>query len=86
MAPDEIYDKSKSLREKIMYALSIMKKANAREVAAEIMELDEISTEDGVEDISIDIASELDKLHEEGMVTKLKEHSQKPRYRLIERS
>jgi hypothetical protein len=80
MATNLKYNKSKPLRDKILYALSVMKKASPHEIAAEITELDEISTEDGVEDISIDIESELDKLYEEGLVTTLKEHRQKPRY------
>jgi hypothetical protein len=62
MAINDKYDKSNPLRNKILYVLSIMEKASPHEVAAEIMELDEISTEDGVEDISIDIEGELDKL------------------------
>lgn len=74
------YDKSKPLRDKILYVLSIMEKASPHEVAAEVMELDEISTEDGVEDISIDIENELDKMCEEGIITKLKEPRQKRRY------
>jgi hypothetical protein len=57
--------------------LSVMEKASRHEVAAEIMELDEISTEDGVEDISIGIENELDKMCEEGILNKIKEHRQK---------
>jgi hypothetical protein len=59
-----------------------MEKASPHEVAAEIMELDEISTEDGVEDISIDIENELDRMCEEGILNKIKEHRQKNRYTL----
>ena len=76
------YDKSKTLRDKILYVLSVMKKASPQEVAAEIMELDEISTEDGIEDISIDIEKEIDKMYEEGIVNKIKEQRQKSRYTL----
>ena len=82
MATNEKYDKSKPLRDKIIYVLSVIEKASPHEVAAEIMELDEISTEDGVEDISVDIENELDKLYEEGVLTKLKEHKQKRRFAL----
>ena len=82
MVTNEKYDQSKPLREKIIYVLSVMGKASPHEVATEIMELDEISTEDGVEDLSVDIESELEKLHEAGTVTKLKEHRQRPRYTL----
>jgi len=85
MAIHDKYDKSKPLRDKILYVLSVIEKASPHEVATEIMELDEISTEDGVEDISIDIESELDKLYQEGKIIKLKEHRQKPRYTLNEK-
>lgn len=82
MPANEKYDKSKPLRDKILYVLSVIEKASPNEVAAEIMELDEISTEDGVEDISVDIENELGKLYEQGAVRKLKEHKQKRRYTL----
>lgn len=85
MATNDKYDKSKPLKDKILYVLSVMEKASPHEVVAAIMEMDEISTEDGVEDISIDIESELDKLYEEGKITKLKEHGQKTRYTLSEK-
>ena len=86
MATNEKYDKSKPLRDKILYVLSVMEKASPHEVAGEIMELDEISTEDGVEDISIDIENELNKLHEEGLVSRLKEHKEKRRFILNQKS
>jgi hypothetical protein len=79
------YDKTKILKDKILYVLSVMGKASPHEIAAEIMELDEISTEDAVEDISIEIEHELDKLCEANIVTKLREHRQKRRYVLKER-
>ena len=82
MTKNEKYDKSKTLRDKILYVLSVMEKASPHEMAAEIMELDEITTEDGIEDISIDIENEIDKMHEEGIVNKIKEHRQKTRYTL----
>ena len=78
----EKYNLSKSLRDKIVYVLSVMEKASPQEVASEIMELEGISTEDGVEDVSIDIESEIDKLCDEGIVIKIKEHRQKRRYAL----
>jgi hypothetical protein len=82
MTTNERYDKSKPLRNQILYVLSVMEKASPHEVAAEIMELDEISTEDGVEDISIGIENELDKMCEERILNKIKEHRQKNRYTL----
>lgn len=86
MATNEKYDKSKPLRDKILYVLSVMEKASPHEVAGEIMELDEISTEDGVEDISIDIENELNELHEEGVVSRLKEHKEKRRFILNQKN
>lgn len=74
------YDPSRSLREKILYVLSTMKKASAGEAALEIMELDGVSSEDGVADITHDIDEEMKKLCHEGVVDKLKEHRQKVRY------
>jgi hypothetical protein len=76
----EKYDQSKTLRDKILYVLSALEKASPREVAGEIIELEGISTEDSVEDISVEIENELDKLCEDKIVTKLKEHRQKRRY------
>lgn len=80
------YDQSKQLRDKILYVLSVMEKASPHEVAAEIMDLDEISTEDGIQDLSIDIETILDRLCEEGVVTRIKEHRQKRRYTLNKQS
>ena len=76
----ENYADSRSLREKILYLLSIMEKASANEVAAEVMELDGIATEESVGDITREIEEELNKLFEEEVVLKLKEHRQKVRY------
>jgi hypothetical protein len=80
MAINEKYDKSKPLRDKILYVLSITEKASPHEVAAEIMELDEIATEDGIEDLSADTEKEMEKLFEDGVIMRLKEHRQKRRY------
>jgi DNA-binding PadR family transcriptional regulator len=78
----EKYDQSNSLRDKILYVLSVMGKASPHEVATEIIELDEISTEEGVEDISVEIEDELNRLCEENIIMKLREHRQKRRYAL----
>jgi hypothetical protein len=80
MATTGKYDPSHSLREKILYVLSTMEKGSAGEVAQEVMELDGVSSEDGVADITHDIDEELKKLCHEGVVDKLKEHRQKVRY------
>jgi hypothetical protein len=80
MEENEHYNGSAPLREKIIYVLSLIKKGSAAEIAAEIMELDGISTEEGVADLTIAIEKELHKLLEENKVDKLKEHRQKLRY------
>lgn len=76
----EKYDPSTSLRDKILFVLSMMEKASPQEVASEIMELDGISSEEGVADITLDIEKELEKMLEEETINKLKEHRQKIRY------
>ena len=74
------YDSAMPLREKILYVLSTLEKASAGEVAAEIMELDGLAAEEEVADTTVDVEKQLDKLHEEGIVEKLREHRQKLRY------
>ena len=81
ITPDK-YDAARSLKEKILFVLSKLQKASADEVAMEVMELDGISTEDGVGDITKDINDELHKMLEEGEVEKIKkDHREKVRYR-----
>ena len=82
MATTSHYNAAGSLREKILYVLSTMKKGSANEVALEVMELDGVSSEDGVADITTDTGEELRKLWHEGVVDKLREHRQKVRYTL----
>ena len=82
MATTLNYNSSGSLREKILYVLSTMKKGSAGEVALEVMELDGVSSEDGVADMATDTNEELKKLWHEGVVDKLREHRQRVRYTL----
>lgn len=82
MATTLNYNPSGSLREKILYVLSTMKKGSAGEVALEVMELDGVSSEDGVADMATDTSEELKKLWHEGVVDKLREHRQRVRYTL----
>lgn len=74
------YDSSYSLRDKILYVLSVMEKASANEVAMEITELEDISTEEGVAEVTIEVENGINKLCDEGVVHKPKEHRQKVRY------
>lgn len=74
-----------SLRDRIIYVLSVLKKPTPDEVAMEIMELQGVSTEDGVSDLVKDTKDELKKLCEQGVVLKIKERRQKTAYMLSTR-
>ncbi|HTM67043.1 MAG TPA: hypothetical protein VL093_12020 [Flavipsychrobacter sp.] len=52
------------LSEQIVFVLSSLKQATASDIAVELMELKGISTEDGLEDLSITIDKEMEKLLE----------------------
>jgi predicted transcriptional regulator len=74
------YSNSLSLREKIIYVLSVFKKESVGELSAEIMELDGIAAEESVAELTKSIEEEINNLCEEGIVKKIKEHRQKVRY------
>jgi putative protein kinase ArgK-like GTPase of G3E family len=76
------FTEAASLKEKVLYLLSMMQKASADEIAMEIMELQGIASEEGVAALIIDIEEELQRMTEEGIVTTVKEHRQKKRYSL----
>lgn len=76
------FDEATTLRDKIVYVLSVMHKGGPREIAAEIVELQGIASEEGVAETTVDIESELEKMEEEGLVTQVHEHRQKKRYSL----
>jgi predicted Zn-ribbon and HTH transcriptional regulator len=80
MEKHEGYKILNTLREKVLYILSIQKKGSAGEIAAEITELEGISAEEEVADLTKDISEELEKLHEEGILEEIKEHRQKRRF------
>lgn len=82
MEQSNAYTEAKTLREKIVYLLTVMKKGSAPELAMEVAEMEGISSEEGLADLTISIGQELHKLCEEGIVFKLKEHRQKLRYTL----
>lgn len=77
------FPETATLREKILYLLSILHKASADEVAMEIMELQGIASEDGVGALTIDVDEEIQRLCDEGLVVPIKEHRQKKRYGLF---
>ena len=67
--PQHLSD-SLSLSEQILYALATLKEATADTIVTELMELRGIATEDGLEDLTIDINKELEKLFEAGRIKK----------------
>jgi hypothetical protein len=74
------YSANLSLPDKILYVLSLLKKATTDEIAMEIMELEGVSSEEGVAELTIEIHERLQKLHEEGLVTFVTEHDKKVKY------
>ncbi|WP_460570024.1 hypothetical protein [Flaviaesturariibacter terrae] len=74
------YSESLPLREQSLYVLSLMRKGAASEVAAELMELRGTAAEDGVADLTIEVARELDQLEQEGILEVTHEHREKRRY------
>ena len=74
------YNSTSSVREKVLYVLTTLEKASIDEIAMEIMELDGVSSEEGLAETIIEIENEVNELCQGGMVNKLKEHRQKLRY------
>jgi hypothetical protein len=70
------------LREQILYVLSVVKKGAPSEVAAELMELRGVSSEEAVADLTMDTQQELEKLLAEGSVHLIREKREKKRYGL----
>lgn len=54
-----------TLKEQIVYVLSLLPSATADEVAMELMELKGTASKDGVADLTHDVEQALKKLHEE---------------------
>ena len=80
------YTEATTLESKILYILNIMKKAAAPELAMEIAELDGVSSEEGLADLTISIEKELEKMCDDGVLEIIKEQRQKRRYALAENS
>lgn len=76
------YSASLSFEQQLLYVLSQMKKGSAGEIAAELMELQGVSSEDGVADLTVQTEKELDKLCAKEKVNVVKERHQKKRYQL----
>ena len=79
------YSEHLQLNEKVLYVLSLLKKATADEVAMEIMELQGTTTEEGVADLTITTAEALKHLQHEGLVKMETESDKQTRYSLKRR-
>jgi hypothetical protein len=66
------YSNNLPMEEKILYVLSLFQKGTAEEVATELMELQEVTTEEGVAGLKIEVEELLKKLAAEGKIS----HSQ----------
>lgn len=79
MIPQSFADAA-TLRDKIVFTLSLMHKGSAEELASEIAELQGIASEEGMAEINVAVEAEMEKLLDEGKVEVVKEHRQKNRY------
>ena len=79
--PDKFSD-NLSFSEQVLYALSVLKKGAAGEIAMELMELKGVASEEGVAELTIETEQELERLITKGMVHLVKEKRQKNRYTL----
>lgn len=71
-----------SLSEKVLYVLSLLKKATADEVTTEIMELQGTATEEGVADLTIATTEALNHLQCEGLLKMETESDKQTRFKL----
>lgn len=71
-----------SLRQQVVYVLSLQKKETPEEITMELIELRGIASEDRVADLTTRIENELQKMEKEGLATIEKEKDQPARYRL----
>lgn len=76
----EHFTKQLSLKEQILFVLSILKKATADEVAMELMELKGIATEEGVANLTIEVKNELKKMQEAHLLKQVTETDKQVRY------
>lgn len=79
--PEKFTD-AHSLKERVLYVLSVLHKGSADEIAMEIMELQGIASEEGVAELTIEVERLLEILLQEKEISIVKEHRQKNRYSL----
>ena len=75
-----------SLNEKVLYVLSLLKKATADEVAMEIMELQGTATEEGVAELTIATTQALGHLQQQGLLKMETTSDKQTRFWLNEKS
>jgi hypothetical protein len=78
------FNEARSLHEKIMFTLSVMHKGSAEEIAAAIVELQGIASEEGVAETTQAVEAELQQLLNAGSVEVVKERREKKRYSLLQ--
>ena len=80
------FDETQTVREKILYTLSLLHKGSAEEIASEIAELQGLASEEGVAEMNVAVEKEIEKLLDESKVEVVKEHRQKKRYALAQKN
>lgn len=78
----EGFSNNLSLNEKVLYVLSLLKKATADEVTMEIMELQGTVTEEGVAELTITTTEALKQMQHDGVVKMETESDKQTRYAL----
>lgn len=73
-----------SFEQQTLYVLSKLKKGSAGEIAAELMELKGVASEEGVADLTIHVERQLEKLCAGGIVKPIREKHEKKRYFISE--
>jgi hypothetical protein len=76
------YSSMLSFEEQLLYVLSQLKKASAGEIAIELMELQGVSTEEGVADLTIHTEKQLEKLGADGRIETVGERHERKRYKI----
>lgn len=74
-----------SFEQQIFFVLSKLKKGSAGEIAAELMELKGVASEDGVADLITHVERQLEKLCAERTVQAIREKHEKKRYLISEK-
>jgi hypothetical protein len=76
------YSTTLSFEEQVLYVLSHLRRGSLSEIAIELMELQGVSTEEAVADLTIYTEKQLEKLCADGQVEIVKERHEKKRYRI----